>query len=88
MANNRPVMKKDPMGVPIQGLYDDSALKVDDAGGGVTYVGRAKCGAATSDAIWSIKRLTIVGADSDVEWADGNNDFDNVWDDRAALTYS
>lgn len=88
MANYRPIMHKDPQGVPIQGANDETALRIDDAGGGVSYVGRAKPGTITSIPQWQIKRLTITGADSVVEWADGNNKFDNVWDNRAALTYS
>jgi len=88
MANFRPILKKDPQGVAIPGYYDEQALVIDDAGGGVTYVGKAKCGTATSVARWQVKRVTIVGADSVVEWADGNNEYDNIWDNRAALAYS
>ena len=53
----------------------------------VTYVGRAEPGAATSSAIWQISKI-IDGAVMQVLFADGNSDFDNVWDDRASLSYS
>ena len=88
MANFRPIMKKDPQGYPIQGSNDEVATRIDDVGGGVSYVGRAKPGTATSDPKWQIRRVTITAPDSVVEWADGNNDYDNVWDDRLALSYS
>jgi len=88
MGNNRPVLRRDPMGTAIQGQNDETATRIDDAGGGVTYVGKAKPGTATSLPRWQIKRVTIVGADSTVEWADGNNEYDNIWDNRAALAYS
>lgn len=88
MANYRPVLNKDPQGVPIQGANDETATRIDDVGGGVSYVGKAKPGKATSIPQWQIRRLTIVGTDSVVEWADGDNKYDNVWDDRAVLSYS
>lgn len=55
----------------------------------LAYFGRAEPGSATSAAVWQIKRLDI-GADGDVDvtWADGDALFNNVWDDRASLSYS
>lgn len=60
-------------------------LKVDDAGA-VTYIGNALPGTATSAASWRIKRIT--DATGDIVWADGNGNYDNIWDNRAALSYS
>jgi hypothetical protein len=53
------------------------------------YYGRADPGVATSAAAWQIQKLTYA-ADGDVtiQWADGNDSFDNVWDNRASLSYS
>lgn len=51
-----------------------------------TYIGDATPGTATSAATWRIKRMT--NADTTIIWADGNSNFDNVWDNRASLTYS
>jgi hypothetical protein len=59
-----------------------------DAGGGVSYLGEAPPGTATSAAKWRIRRITTVGNDVTIEWADGNGNFDNVWDDRVSLSYS
>ena len=55
----------------------------------LAYVGKASAGAAAADAVWQIKRLTFTTAgDVTTAVADGNLDFDNVWADRASLTYS
>ncbi len=53
------------------------------------YLGKAQVGAVTSAAVWQIQKLTF-GADGDVAitWADGDAAFDNVWDNRASLSYS
>lgn len=55
----------------------------------VAYFGRAVPGSLTSAAVWQIKKLDF-GVDGDVAvtWADGDADFNNVWDNRASLSYS
>jgi hypothetical protein len=59
---------------------------VDDA---TAYRGEAAPGSATSAAVWRIRKLTFgPGDDVTITWADGNSSFDNVWDNRAALTYT
>ena len=57
-----------------------------------TYMGYCGLGssAATSSAIWKIKRIvedTSTGSIS-ITYADGNRAYDNVWADRASLSYS
>ena len=60
----------------------------------VYYVGKARPGLASSSAGWQIKRITITDTGSpsklsvDVEFADGNPDFDNIYDNRESLSYS
>ena len=53
------------------------------------YKGEAAAGSADSAAAWRIQH-TVIGVDGDVDtkWADGNTNFDNVWDDRLTLSYS
>lgn len=53
----------------------------------VVYVGKADIATATSAPLWQIKKIdqTTGGV---ITWADGNDEFDNIWDNRAALTYS
>ena len=63
--------------------------QLDDTGsGGITYIGKATPGTATSSANWQITRLTETGADLEVLYADGDINFDNIWDNRASLSYS
>ena len=64
------------------------AMRVDSSAGVTVYVGTALAGTATSSAAWKISRVTSIGATATTEWADGNVLYDNVWDDRAALSYS
>lgn len=66
------------------------ATRVDDVGGSpdVTYVGEADPGTLTSAASWRVKRLTDDGSEfTTVEWA-GTGTFNQVWDNRASLTYT
>ena len=70
--------------IDFQRLFDDTGTYI--------YVGTAPCGAATSDALWQIKRITV--SDGTIQWAKlstdtvGNSDFSKVYDDRASYTYN
>ena len=70
----------------VEGLM---AKRVAYSGGLPVYEGFAPAGTATSAASWQIKRNTWTNNQlTAVEWADGNTNFDNVWDNRASLSYS
>jgi len=59
-----------------------------DVNNNLVYHGIAKCGSSKSAAVWCVKKLTYSGENlTDIQFADGNERFDNVWDDRASLTY-
>ena len=70
------------------------AVKVDEDSGtsDVFYVGTAVIGSLTSGAVWRIKRITVVNPGGvlgvDIEWADGDDLFDNIYDNREALSYT
>jgi len=54
----------------------------------VTYLGIADPNTATSAAAWAIMEVTKQTDGSiRTRWADGDDNEDNVWDDRAGLTY-
>ncbi len=55
---------------------------------GVTYIGKAAPSSSTASAVWQIKKLDSNTLALDKTWADGNDLFDNVWNNREALTYS
>lgn len=63
-------------------------VRIDEASSTVTYFGFAAAGTAEASASWRIKRLTVTGNVTDIKYADGDTNFDNVWDNRAALTYT
>lgn len=55
----------------------------------VTYRGDAVPGSATSAAAWRVQRMTMQ-SDGDIEilYADGDDSFNNIWDNRLSLSYS
>jgi hypothetical protein len=55
--------------------------------GGVIYIGYADAGTATSAASWRIKKVDISNYPV-ITWADGDTNFNNVFDNRVSLTYS
>lgn len=69
----------------------EQALVLDDVTTtSMTYVGVAPIGTLTSAASWQIKRIDESGTPTTlvIKWADGNDTYDNVWDNRASLSYS
>jgi hypothetical protein len=75
------------MGV-IRSQSSSIQILVVNGGTGVTYIGEAVSGTATSAARWRIRKLVDTSGDLAITFADGNKNMDNVWDDRASLTYS
>ncbi len=63
------------------------AKRVDFVGDTLIYLGEADPGTAESAASWRIKKIDTTG-DIFILWADGNNNYDNVWDNRLSLSYS
>ena len=81
-------LRKNPDGTWKNEEDDKVAMIIDKATSTVTYFGWAAIGTATSDDDWRIKRMSVAGDVTTFDWADGNSDYDNVWDNRAALSYS
>lgn len=63
----------------VEAAYDSSNLNL-------MYTGTAVTGSATSSAVWRISRFNM--ASNNLQYADGNQNYDNVWDDRESLSYS
>lgn len=64
------------------------SIRIDQVSSSVKYLGVAAIGQSDSAPVWSIKKLTTTGTVLAIEWADGNDYYDNVWADRASLSYS
>jgi hypothetical protein len=63
---------------------------VDEAAApAVTYLGWVAPGTVDpSEPKFMIKRISVAAGITKTEWANGNRDFTNIWDNRAALPYS
>ena len=59
----------DELGMAIDVQY---RTELDDVGGGVSFLGQAVPGTATSAALWRIKRITETGPDIEIIFADGD----------------
>jgi hypothetical protein len=61
-----------------------------DSNGFVIYVGLAVPGSAESSLVWQIKKFTnnSMGQSTAINFADGNLNFDNRWDQRDTYSYS
>lgn len=67
---------------------DNLALIVDDTTTADTiYIGKAKTGTSSSDSDWQIKKIDTTSYIV-MTWADGDAEFNNVWDNRTSLSYS
>ena len=76
------------MGVSLEQRVDAlGSLKVDQVTATLFYVGEANFAAPSSNPVWRIRRIDT-SAGVDVTWADGNSNYDNVWDDHTSLTYA
>jgi hypothetical protein len=64
------------------------ALRLDEVSATVSYVGEAAVGSSEAAAVWRIKKIDEASNDVSITWADGNDDFDNIWADRLILSYS
>lgn len=80
----RRTLSYDSSGNPIS---TTSKTIIDEASATITYIGEADLGSATSAAVWRIKRISVAGSITTIEFADSNANFDNIWDNRAALSY-
>lgn len=66
---------------PPKNIYWDDTTTAD-----VVYVGYADIGSATSAASWRIMKVDKTS--KQVTYADGDSLADNIWDNRASLSYS
>lgn len=77
-------------GSMVRSISRNLPLRLDyDINDNPIYIGKGKRNSASSDASWQIKKLTWSGGNLvSITLADGNAEFDNIWDDRASLSYT
>lgn len=66
--------------VPDEILIDESTSD--------TYIGNTKPGTASSSALWRIRKIAVAAGVTSIKFADGDDQYDNVWDNRLSLSYS
>jgi hypothetical protein len=63
--------------------------RIDFISDALLYKGYADAGTLESASAWRIVKVTIANDDDIVEtFADGDVNFDNIWDNRLSLTYT
>jgi hypothetical protein len=80
-------LEYDPSGKLLRKTTDALTTRIDEVDANTTYIGRAAIGSATSSAVWRIKKIVVSGTVTSILWADGDMNFDNIWDNRTTLTY-
>jgi hypothetical protein len=74
--------------ITVNSFQPQYAVRVDETGLTITYVGEANPGSTTNTSAWRIKRIYSVGTSiTNIEWANGGASFNQVWDNRSGLTY-
>lgn len=74
-------------GVAVRPIDTQYAVRVDTSVANTLYIGQAVPGTSSASAGWQIKKLDT-SSGIVTTWADGDANFDNVWNNRASLTYS
>ena len=71
----------------LQEANDNFTIKIEyDGYNNPIYIGKAVLGTAVTDALWQIQKLTYSGTNpTDIQWAGGEDRFENIWNDRASL---
>ena len=67
---------------------DQSMIIDDDSATSTTYFCYAETGSSTAAAVWKIKIIDESGGYPVIQYADGDDNFDNIADNRTSLTYS
>lgn len=63
------------------------AHRVDEVNDNLIYEGYGEPGTADDAAAWAIRKISKSGTVTSTTWADGNINYDNVWNNREALDY-
>ena len=60
-----------------------------DSNGNVEYIGKTTPGTSKATAGWQIKKFSYTGSNvTDIQYSDGDIEFDNIWNNRESLSYS
>lgn len=62
-------------------------LREDESEPKIIYKGYATANARPSDELWAIQKISRIDNEIIYEWADGDENYDNVWDNRYTISY-
>jgi hypothetical protein len=62
-------------------------LREDESQPNVIYKGYAAPNANTTDAVWAIIKISRIKSEIIYEWADGDENYDNIWENRYEIRY-
>lgn len=60
---------------------------IDSTDANNIYIGKSRQGGDTTAAVWQVKVVSTSGTVVSILYADSNDNYDNVWSNRAGLTY-
>jgi hypothetical protein len=63
-------------------------INIDEISVNDIYFGYAAAGSSAASAVWRVKHIVVSGTTTTTTYADGNTNFDNIWNNRLSLTYS
>lgn len=66
----------------------EQTVRIDEVSASVMYIGEAAIPLDESKPFWRIRKFNKTGNVTQMLWADGNELYDNIWADRASLSYS
>lgn len=70
-------------------LASNYATQIDDTStASVTYIGKAVIGSSSASAVWQVQKIDESSNPTTIKWADGNDAFDNIFNNRTSLTYN
>lgn len=72
-------------------VHDNYVTSLDyDSDNNLIYIGKATMGSSKADAVWSIRKLTYDASNNliDMQYANGDGAFNNIWDSRTSISYS
>lgn len=75
---------------PVGGNFEQDTInwiRKDDAGGTTYYGSSLILGADPALPIWRIRKEAATGNSVVITYADGDGNYDNIWNNRASLTY-
>lgn len=60
---------------------------IDTALSSIIYLGFAPPSSLPSEAVWRIQKIDLTTSEIKILFADSDQNFDNIWDNRASLVY-